>query len=130
GERPLARGDRDRRARDLQRPRCQGGDARAAAQVLSPGPRPSRGVVPGRPGDPRPEQVSPPGPAEPGLAASRRLPHDLLPQRLDLLRRGRANGALKPPGAALAPGWLARDRQRRDPPRRAFLAPQALTVDL
>ncbi len=42
--------------------------------------------------------------------------HDhLLPQRLDLLRRGRAAVSAQPPGAALAAGRLAGHGQRRDP---------------
>ena len=52
-------------------------------------------------------------------AAAQRLPRHLLPQRLDLLRRGRAAGPARPPGAAPPARRLAGDGQRRDPARRS-----------
>ena len=57
-----------------------------------------------------------------------RLSHHLLPQRLDLFRRGRAVDTLEPPGAALAPGRLAGHGQWRDPAGCSPSTPQTFAV--
>ena len=95
----------------------QGVSPPAAAAVLPAGPRAARGLVPDRPRDPRPREVPPRRPAEPDLAGADRLPDDLLPERVDLLRRRRADGAARIAWRSTCARGLAGDGQRRDPAR-------------
>ena len=62
------------------------------------------------------------------LAGPVRPPHDLLPERLDLLRRGGADAPARAAGPAPPPRRLAGDGQRRDPARGAGVVAQAFAV--
>ena len=129
GQRPVARDAQDRRRRDLHHPRRSGGFARAAAAVLPAGARPPRGLVPGRPRDPRPGEVPPHRSAQPDLAG----PRPTFPiifcrnvsiyfaedERLTLLNRLAQH--LRP-GAGWP--WATARSCRRSPPRSANIPPR------